>query len=86
MKVLRVSFVGTRSQRFDATLAMFRDVLGMVAATLRADVAGVVSKEGPAPLERHQLQGRRQNAVGVRAVLSLGCSSSRPCGIAARIC
>ena len=29
MRVLRVSFVGTRTTDFDATVGMFRDVLGM---------------------------------------------------------
>ena len=32
MKVLRVSFVGTRTQQFEATQAMFRDLLGMEVA------------------------------------------------------
>jgi hypothetical protein len=50
MKVLRVSFVGTRSQRFDATLAMFRDVLGLDVAFSSPDWAGFTLPSGPRDL------------------------------------
>jgi catechol 2,3-dioxygenase-like lactoylglutathione lyase family enzyme len=50
MKVLRVSFVGTRSQRFDATLAMFRDVLGLDVAFANPDWAGFTLPSGPRDL------------------------------------
>jgi catechol 2,3-dioxygenase-like lactoylglutathione lyase family enzyme len=40
MKVLRVSFVGTRTDSFDATLSLFRDVLGMAPAFAHPGWAG----------------------------------------------
>lgn len=40
MKVLRVSFVGIRSENFDATVAMFRDVMGMDLAFENPEWAG----------------------------------------------
>jgi catechol 2,3-dioxygenase-like lactoylglutathione lyase family enzyme len=50
MKVLRVSFVGTRTQHFDATEALFRDVLGMEAAFSNPDWAGFSLPSGPRDL------------------------------------
>jgi catechol 2,3-dioxygenase-like lactoylglutathione lyase family enzyme len=50
MNVLRVSFVGTRSQRFDATLAIFRDVLGLDVAFSNPDWAGFTLPSGPRDL------------------------------------
>lgn len=50
MKVLRVSFVGTRSQQFEATLAMFRDVLGLDVAFSNPDWAGFTLPSGPRDL------------------------------------
>jgi hypothetical protein len=50
VKVLRVSFVGTRSQRFDATLDMFRDVLGLDVAFSNPDWAGFTLPSGPRDL------------------------------------
>jgi catechol 2,3-dioxygenase-like lactoylglutathione lyase family enzyme len=46
MKVLRVSFVGTRTQHFEATQALFRDVLGMEAAFSNPDWAGFTLPSG----------------------------------------
>ncbi len=40
MKVLRVSFVGTRTSDFDATIRLFRDVLGMEPAFANPGWAG----------------------------------------------
>ena len=40
MKVLRVFFVGTRTDSFDATLSLFRDVLGMEPAFAHPGWAG----------------------------------------------
>jgi catechol 2,3-dioxygenase-like lactoylglutathione lyase family enzyme len=40
MRVLRVSFVGTRTNDFDATIGFFRDVLGMETAFAHAGWAG----------------------------------------------
>ena len=50
MKVLRVSFVGTRTQHFEATQAMFRDVLGMESAFSNPDWAGFTLPSGPRDL------------------------------------
>ena len=50
MKVLRVSFVGIRSQHFDATQALFRDVLGMEVAFSNRDWAGFTLPSGPRDL------------------------------------
>ena len=50
MKVLRVSFVGTRTQNFDATQALFRDALGMEAAFSKPDWAGFTLPSGPRDL------------------------------------
>jgi len=50
MKVLRVSFVGTRTQHFDATQAMFRDVLGMEVAFSNPGWAGFTLPSGPRDL------------------------------------
>jgi catechol 2,3-dioxygenase-like lactoylglutathione lyase family enzyme len=50
MKVLRVSFVGTRTQHFDATQALFRDVLGMDASFSNPDWAGFTLPSGPRDL------------------------------------
>jgi catechol 2,3-dioxygenase-like lactoylglutathione lyase family enzyme len=40
MRVLRVSFVGTRTTDFDATVSLFRDVLGMESAFANPGWAG----------------------------------------------
>ena len=40
MKVLRVSFVGTRTTDFEATIGMFRDVLGLEQAFVNPGWAG----------------------------------------------
>jgi hypothetical protein len=48
--VLRVSFVGTRTQHFEATEAMFRDVLGMEAAFSNPGWAGFGLPSGPRDL------------------------------------
>ena len=50
MKVLRVSFVATRTQHFDATQALFRDVLGMDAAFSEPDWVGFTLPSGPRDL------------------------------------
>ena len=50
MKVLRVSFVGTRTQHFDAMQALFRDVLGMDASFSNPDWAGFTLPSGPRDL------------------------------------
>lgn len=46
MKVLRVSFVGTRTTNFDATVELFRDVLGMEQAFGNPAWAGFVLPSG----------------------------------------
>jgi len=45
-----VSFVGTRTQHFDATQALFRDVLGMDASFSNPDWAGFTLPSGPRDL------------------------------------
>jgi hypothetical protein len=50
MKVLRVSFVGTRTQHFDAMQALFRDVLRMESAFSHTDWAGFTLPSGPRDL------------------------------------
>ncbi len=47
MKVLRVSFVGIRTEQFDATQTMFRDLLGMEVAFSNPDWAGFNLPSGP---------------------------------------
>ncbi len=50
MRVLRVSFVATRTQDFGATEALFRDVLGMKAAFTSPGWAGFTLPSGPRDL------------------------------------
>jgi hypothetical protein len=50
MNVRRVSFVGTRTQHFEATQALFRDVLGMKVAFSNPDWAGFTLPSGPRDL------------------------------------
>jgi catechol 2,3-dioxygenase-like lactoylglutathione lyase family enzyme len=50
MKVLRVSFAGTRTQHFDATQAMFRDLLGLEVAFSHPGWAGFTLPSVPRDL------------------------------------
>ena len=50
MKVLRVSFVGTRTQQFEATQAMFRDLLGLEVSFSNPRWAGFSLPSGPRDL------------------------------------
>jgi catechol 2,3-dioxygenase-like lactoylglutathione lyase family enzyme len=50
MKVLRVSFVGTRTSQFDATRDLFRDVLGLEPAFMNPGWAGFSLPSGPRDL------------------------------------
>jgi catechol 2,3-dioxygenase-like lactoylglutathione lyase family enzyme len=47
VKVTRVSFVGTRTSQFDATVSLFRDVLGLQPAFANTDWAGFHLPSGP---------------------------------------
>jgi catechol 2,3-dioxygenase-like lactoylglutathione lyase family enzyme len=57
MKVLRVSFVGTRTTDFDATVGLFRDVLGMEQAFGSPGWAGFMLPSGQRDLL--EIFGRR---------------------------
>ena len=50
MKVLRVSFVGTRTLQFEATQAMFRDLLGLEVSFSNPGWAGFSLPSGPRDL------------------------------------
>jgi len=50
VKVLRVSFVGTRTQQFEATQAMFRDLLGLEVSFSNPGWAGFSLPSGPRDL------------------------------------
>jgi catechol 2,3-dioxygenase-like lactoylglutathione lyase family enzyme len=50
MKVLRIAFVGTRTRNFEATRAMFGDVLGLESAFSHPDWAGFKLPSGPRDL------------------------------------
>jgi catechol 2,3-dioxygenase-like lactoylglutathione lyase family enzyme len=46
MSAQRIGFVGVRTDAFDATVAIFRDVLGLVPEREAADVAGFRPADG----------------------------------------
>jgi catechol 2,3-dioxygenase-like lactoylglutathione lyase family enzyme len=66
MKVLRVSFVGTRTTDFDATVDLFRDVLGMELAFANPGWAGFQLPSG----ERDLLEIFGQPEIDTRVVPS----------------
>jgi catechol 2,3-dioxygenase-like lactoylglutathione lyase family enzyme len=64
MRVLRVSFVGTRTRDFDATVGLFRDVLGLEPAFTHPGWAGFRLPSG----ERDLIEVFGQSGVDTRVV------------------